>query len=82
MRLVNVKEMNSKKLTERMLAIFGATMVFFYIGLGIFIIVSPQLTIEKPLRMIFAVPLLLYGVYRAFNSYRKIRESFSEDSEE
>jgi len=74
--------MNSKKLTERMLAIFGATMVFFYIGLGIFIIVSPQLMIEKPIRIIFAVPLLLYGVYRAFSSYRKIRESFFEDSGE
>lgn len=82
MRVVNVKEMNSKKLTERMLAIFGATMVFFYLGLGIFIIVSPLLTIDKPLRLTFAVPLLLYGVYRAFSSYRKIRESFFEDPEE
>jgi Ca2+/Na+ antiporter len=78
----NAKEMNSKKLTERMLAIFGATMVFFYFGLGIFIIISPQLTIEKPIRVIFAVPLLLYGVYRAVISYQKIRESFFGESEE
>jgi hypothetical protein len=74
--------MNSKKLTERIFAIFGTTMVFFYIGLGIFIIISPQLNIEKSLRLIFAVPLMLYGVYRAFTSYRKIRESFFGDDEE
>jgi hypothetical protein len=74
--------MNSKKLTDRMLAIFGATMVFFYIGLGIFIIISRQLNIDKSLRIIFAVPLMLYGVYRAFFSYRKIKESFSSEDEE
>jgi hypothetical protein len=73
--------MNSKKLTERMLSIFGATMVFFYIGLGIFIIISPMLNIDKALRYIFAVPILLYGVYRAFSSYTKLRDSFSNDDE-
>jgi Ca2+/Na+ antiporter len=73
--------MNNKKLTERMLAIFGATMVFFYIGLGIFIIISPQLNIDKSLRIIFAVPLMLYGVYRAFASYRKFKESFFSDDD-
>jgi hypothetical protein len=78
----NAQDMNSKKLTERMLAIFGATMVFFYIGLGIFIIISPQLNIEKPMRYIFAVPLLLYGIYRAFTSYQKIRDSFFDVEEE
>ena len=65
-----------------MLAIFGATMVFFYIGLGIFIIISPQLNIEKSLRIIFAVPLILYGIYRAFFSYRKFKESFFSEEEE
>jgi hypothetical protein len=74
--------MNSKKLTERMLAIFGATMVFFYLGLGIFIIISPQLNIDKSLRIIFAVPLMLYGIYRAFASYQKIKESFYSDDRE
>ena len=74
--------MNNKKLAERMLAIFGVTMVFFYLGLGVFIIISPQLDIDKTLRMIFAVPLFLYGVYRAFTSYSKIRESFFEEPDD
>ena len=74
--------MNNKKLTDRMLAIFGATMVFFYLGLGIFILISPFLTLDKALRIIFAVPLLLYGIYRGFMSVTKIRESFFEDDEE
>ena len=65
-----------------MLAIFGTAMVFFYIGLGIFIIISPQLNIEKSLRIIFAVPLMLYGIYRAFASYRKIKDSFFSGDEE
>jgi hypothetical protein len=74
--------MNNKKLTDRMLTIFGTTMVFFYLGLGIFILVSPFLNIDKALRITFAVPLLLYGVYRAFISITKIRESFFEDNDE
>ena len=65
-----------------MLAIFGATMVFFYLGLGIFIIISPQLNIDKSLRIIFAVPLMLYGIYRGFSSYQKIKESFYSDDRE
>ena len=73
--------MNSNKLTQRMLTIFGTTMVFFYIGLGIFILITPQFNIDKSLRVIFAVPLLIYGVYRAFISVSKIKESFFENDE-
>ena len=78
----NSQPMNNKKLTDRMLAIFGATMVFFYLGLGIFILVSPILNLDKSLRIIFAVPLLLYGIYRVFTSVSKIRESFMDGDEE
>ena len=77
--------MNSNNLTERMLTIFGATMVFFYLGLGVFIIFSDSQMlngIDKPLRVIFGTPLLLYGVYRAITSVRKIRESFFERNED
>jgi len=74
--------MNSKKLTDRMLTIFGTVMVFFYLGLAVFIIVTPLLTIDKTLRIIFAIPLFIYGIYRALTSISKIRESFSEDNEE
>lgn len=74
--------MNSKKLTDRMLTIFGTVMVFFYLGLAVFIIVSPLLTLDKTLRIIFATPLFIYGIYRALTSVSKIRESFSEDDED
>jgi hypothetical protein len=76
--------MNSKNLTDRMLAIFGATMVFFYLGLGIFIIFSHSQMLQNidiTLRVMFGTPLLLYGVYRAITSINKIRESFFEKEE-
>jgi hypothetical protein len=32
--------------------------------------------IDKAMRIILAVPLFIYAVYRAFMSYEKIRDSF------
>ena len=75
--------MNSKKLYTRVFAIFGTFMVFFYLGLGYFLIFSHYLdNIEKPMRVIFGIPLIIYGVYRAFTSYQKIRESFFDDDDD
>jgi hypothetical protein len=77
--------MSSNNLTDRMMTIFGTTMVFFYLGLGIFIIFSPSQMlkgIDITLRVMFGIPLLLYGVYRAITAIRKIRESFFENDEE
>jgi len=74
--------MDTKKLADRVFAIFGATMVFFYLGLGIFIITTPLLNIDKALRIIFGIPLLLYGLFRAFTSYSKIKELFFTKDEE
>ena len=69
--------MDSRKLTNQVFTIFGTIMIFFYLGLGIFVIFSSYLDyIDKPLRVIFGAPLLLYGIYRIFVSYNKIRENF------
>ncbi len=74
--------MDTKKLTERVFAIFGTAMVFFYLGLAFFIIKSPLLYIDKALRIIFAIPLIIYGIYRAFTSFNKIKELFFTKDEE
>lgn len=75
--------MNSRKLYERVSAIFGATMVFFYLGLGGYIIFSSYLDhVDKALRVIIGMPLIIYGIYRVFVSYSKIRENFFEKDEE
>jgi len=64
---------------DKVFAIFGTFMVFFYFALGFFIIFSPLLdnyNLTKALRIIFGIPLIIYGIYRMLDSYEKIRKSF------
>ena len=78
--------MSSSKLYDKVFAIFGTFMVFFYFALGFFIIFSPLLdnyNLSKSLRIVFGIPLIVYGIYRMLNSYEKIRKSFfSKDDDE
>jgi hypothetical protein len=76
--------MNSRKMYDRIFAIFGTLMVFFYFGLAIFVLTSELIAIDKAMRIILAVPLFVYAIYRVFVSYEKIRDSFfrSDDREE
>ncbi|MFZ2286409.1 MAG: hypothetical protein WAV93_05435 [Bacteroidales bacterium] len=64
------------KMYDKVFAIFGTFMVFFYFGLAVLILVYDQFGIDKALRIIISVPLFLYAIYRAFVSYEKIRDSF------
>jgi len=58
-------------------------MVFFYLGLAYILLFSTMLSyIDITLRTIFAVPFMLYGVYRAVGSYRRIKENFFDKEEE
>ncbi len=50
-------------------------MIFFYIGLGLFIIFSPLFD-HKFIRIIFGSALILLGVQRAFRTYEKVKEVF------
>lgn len=68
--------MNRKNLYEQVMVIFGGVMVFFYIGLGIFIIYSQLFDIDKYLRIIFGSVLGLLGLQRAVSTYEKIKEVF------
>jgi len=68
---------------DKVFAIFGTVMVFFYFGLGYFILTTTLFDIDKALRIVFSVPLFIYAIYRAFMSYEKIRENFfSSDKDE
>jgi cytochrome c biogenesis protein CcdA len=74
--------MDSRKLYDRVFTIFGTMMVFFYLGFGYIILFSSYLDyIEKPLRVIIGIPLIIYGLYRAFVSYNKIKENFFDKEE-
>ena len=75
--------MNSRRVYDQVMTIFGTAMVFFYLGLAYILLFSSILShIDIALRTIFAVPFLLYGVYRAVGSFRRIKENFFESDEE
>lgn len=78
--------MSSSKMYDKVFAIFGTFMVFFYFALGFIIIFSHLLDNYMPnkaLRIIFGIPLIVYGIYRMLDSYEKIRKSFfSKDDDE
>jgi len=69
--------MSGGKMYDKVFAIFGVFMVFFYIGLGVFIIFHPLLNhLDKALRLLFGITLIIYGIYRIMYSYNKIKKSF------
>ncbi|MDX9729579.1 MAG: hypothetical protein RBT50_09970 [Bacteroidales bacterium] len=69
--------MSSNKMYDKVFAIFGTVMVFFYFGLAVFILTTELFDIDKAIRIVLAVPLFIYALYRVFLSYEKIRDSFS-----
>ena len=67
--------MSSSKMYDKVFAIFGTFMVFFYFALGFFIIFSPLLdtfsNLSKALRIVFGIPLIIYGIYRMLDHTRR-----------
>lgn len=69
--------MKTDKLLKQMGAIFGIFMVFFYLGVGIYLIFFFSMTtLDKPVLVILGSTFILYGIYRAYRSYTKIVEAF------
>jgi hypothetical protein len=68
--------MDGKRMYDKIFAIFGTIMVFFYFGLAIFLLTSQLINIDKAMRIVLSVPLFIYAIYRVFVSYEKIRDSF------
>jgi len=75
--------MSSRRVYDQVMTIFGTAMVFFYLGLAYILLFSTIFSyIDIALRTLFAVPFLLYGVYRAFGSFRRIKENFFEKNKD
>jgi hypothetical protein len=74
--------MDGKRMYDKIFAIFGTLMVFFYFGLAVFLLTSQLINIDKAMRIILAVPLFVYAIYRVFVSYEKIRDSFFSGDED
>jgi hypothetical protein len=69
--------MNENKLMQQVTAIFSLFMVFFYLGVGSYLIFFTDLSyIDKPVRVIIGSSFIFYGLYRAFRAYGKIVEVF------
>jgi hypothetical protein len=60
---------------RRPLLILGFAMTLFYVGLGSWLLLDPTFLpgISAEFRNIFAVMLLIYGVYRGWRIYADLR---------
>jgi cytochrome c biogenesis protein CcdA len=75
--------MNTRNMYDRVMTIFGGLMVFFYIGLGLFLIFSDLFdNYNKVMRVIFGSTLIFYGIARAFRTYEKVKEHFFSNDDE
>jgi hypothetical protein len=69
--------MNENKLMQQVTAIFSLFMVFFYLGVGCYLIFFNKMSyIDKPLWVIMGSTFIFYGLYRAYRAYVKIVEVF------
>ncbi|MGQ9620483.1 MAG: hypothetical protein ACUVTX_05795 [Bacteroidales bacterium] len=72
--------MREKRLMNQISAIFGIFMTFFYISVGLYLILANNLYyIDKFLKNIVGYTFLFYSLYRGYMSYLKIKEAFWSD---
>lgn len=74
--------MSSRRLYDKVMTIVGTMMIFFYLGLVYILLFTSIIPAEKTLRTIFAIPFLLYALYRIVLSYQKIKENFFETDDD
>ncbi|MGA1976679.1 MAG: hypothetical protein ABSG89_02370 [Bacteroidales bacterium] len=69
--------MNSNRLLQQFHAIFGVFMVFFYIGVGTFLLFfAKQFRIDSAIKVIMGSTFLFYGLYRITVTYKLIVNAF------
>lgn len=69
--------MDGNRLMQQVIAIFSVFMVFFYLGVGWYLIFRFDLSnLDKAVRVIVGSTFMFYGLYRAFRTYGKIVEVF------
>ena len=74
--------MSSRRLYDKVMTIVGTLMIFFYLGIAYILLFTSAINADKTIKVFFAIPLLLYGLYRIVLSYQKIKENFFEPEEE
>jgi hypothetical protein len=69
--------MNDNRLIQQVTAIFSIFMVFFYLGVGTYLIFFTNFSyLDKAVRVIMGSTFIFYGLYRAYRAYVKIVELF------
>ena len=69
--------MDGNRLMQQVVAIFSIFMVFFYLGVGTYLIFYlKNSTLDKSIMVIMGSTFLFYGLYRAYRTYVKIVEVF------
>jgi hypothetical protein len=75
--------MSRRRLYDKVMTIVGTLMIFFYFGLAYILYFTSLFGhVDAAMRAIFAFPLFLYGIYRTFVAYHKIKENFFESDED
>jgi cytochrome c biogenesis protein CcdA len=75
--------MDNNKLMQQVSAVFGILMVFFYLGLGIFMMFFfKNTTLDRSVLVIFGSVLIFYGLYRAYRTYVTIVNLFFKHNED
>ena len=69
--------MNENKILQQVTAIFSVFMVFFYLGVGVYLMFfADMFNIDKAMRVILGSTFIFYGFFRAYRAYLKIVELF------
>lgn len=75
--------MNDNRIMKQINAIFSVFMVFFYLGIGIYLVFYfKNTTLDRSVVVLFGSVIFLYGIYRAYRAYVSIVELFFRRSEE
>jgi hypothetical protein len=74
--------MNSQRMMDQVAAVFGIFMTAFYIGVGIYLAFYAKLNIDVAIKNLVAYPFMLFGIYRGFRTWQKIRDLFFRKSDD
>lgn len=78
MNLLETLNWNEKSMAQKIMMVFGFVMVFFYIGVGIFVLTYPQFDkYDESTRFGAGALLIAYGLFRIVRVYHKERNSDS-----
>ncbi len=69
--------MDTNRLYNQFMVLFGSIMTVFYFGIGLYFIFSGNVShIDKFIRYLVGGTFIFYGIYRLFRTIMKVKEEF------